>query len=151
MGQPTCGTPPPMSPNLGGRSKSDRDTLFDVLTGLLRPVAVAMEVDGPARVRLPAPDADLIRRLLGQTQGGVVRIAGAGGVLEQLAGRVLESLVAGDDQVHPQETVFPVIFLDAIHVKAAAGRGTNRSVYVAVAVEAGGRQDVVGVCTIGSR
>jgi Transposase, Mutator family len=147
MGQPTWGWARPPAPNLGGRSGSNRNTLLDVLTGLLGPAAAATEVDGPARMELAAPDAELVGRLLDQTQGGGVRLAGEGGLLEQLAGRVLESLVPRDERIHPRETSYPAIFLDAIHVKTITGRGTNRSVYVAVTVEASGRRDVVGLCT----
>jgi hypothetical protein len=148
MGQSTCGAAPPASSYRALTPRRDPDLLVDVLTGLLRPTA-PREVDGPARMSLAAPDADLIRRLLHQTLAGGGRLGGAGGVLEQLAGRVLESLASGDDRLYSPGMSSPEIFLDAIHVKTA--RGADRAVYVAVAGDASGRQDVIGLCTIGSR
>jgi transposase-like protein len=41
--------------------------------------------------------------------------------------------------------VYPVIFLDAIHVKIRDGQVANRPVYVALAVTAEGTRDILGL------
>jgi hypothetical protein len=41
--------------------------------------------------------------------------------------------------------VYPVIFIDAIHVKIRDGKVANRPIYVALAVTAEGRRDILGL------
>jgi putative transposase len=40
--------------------------------------------------------------------------------------------------------VYPVVFIDAIHVKIRDGRVTNRPIYVAVEVTCAGERDILG-------
>lgn len=51
-----------MHPNRSWRR--EQNLLLDVLAGLFGPPAVPVEVDGPARVSVAGPDADLIRLVL---------------------------------------------------------------------------------------
>jgi transposase-like protein len=48
-------------------------------------------------------------------------------------------------QNRPLDAVYPVLFLDAIHVKIRDGQVANRPVYVAVAVSVDGERDILGI------
>jgi putative transposase len=48
-------------------------------------------------------------------------------------------------QNRPLDAVYPVVFLDAIHVKIRDGQVANRPMYVAVAVTVDGERDILGV------
>ena len=43
----------------------------------------------------------------------------------------------------PLESVYPVVFIDAIHVKIRDGQVTNRPVYVAIGVTCAGERDIL--------
>jgi len=45
----------------------------------------------------------------------------------------------------PLDPVYPVIFIDAIHVKTRGGEVVNRPIYVALAVTGAGRRDILGL------
>jgi putative transposase len=45
----------------------------------------------------------------------------------------------------PLESVYPVVFIDAIHVKVRDGQVTNRPIYVAVGVTCAGERDILGL------
>ncbi|MFE3617721.1 IS256 family transposase [Streptomyces anulatus] len=48
-------------------------------------------------------------------------------------------------QNRPLDPVYPVVFLDAIHVKIRDGKVANRPIYVAMAVTVEGRRDILGL------
>jgi putative transposase len=48
-------------------------------------------------------------------------------------------------QNRPLDRVYPVVFIDAIHVKIRDGQVTNRPDYVAVGVSTGGERDILGL------
>jgi putative transposase len=48
-------------------------------------------------------------------------------------------------QNRPLDSVYPVVFLDAVHVKVRDGKVANRPVYVALAVTADGTGDILGL------
>jgi transposase-like protein len=48
-------------------------------------------------------------------------------------------------QNRPLDPVYPVIFLDAIHVKIRDGKVANRPIYVALAVTVDGTRDILGL------
>ena len=48
-------------------------------------------------------------------------------------------------QNRPLDTVYPVIFIDAIQVKIRDGQVANRPIYVAFAVTVEGRRDILGL------
>nr|WP_241032544.1 IS256 family transposase [Rhodococcus pseudokoreensis] len=50
-----------------------------------------------------------------------------------------------DWQNRPLDRVYPVIFIDAIHVKVRDGQVTNRPMYVAIGVTVNGERDILGV------
>ena len=45
----------------------------------------------------------------------------------------------------PLESVYPVVFIDAIHVKVRDGQVTNRPIYVAIGVTCAGERDILGL------
>ncbi|TWH41859.1 transposase-like protein [Rhodococcus rhodochrous J38] len=47
--------------------------------------------------------------------------------------------------VRPLDPVYPVLFIDAIHVKIRDGQVTNRPVYVAIGVTVDGHRDILGL------
>ena len=48
-------------------------------------------------------------------------------------------------QNRPLDAVYPVLFVDAIHLKVRDGQVTNRPFYVVVGVTVDGRRDVLGI------
>lgn len=48
-------------------------------------------------------------------------------------------------QNRPLDRVYPVVFIDAIHVKVRDGQVTNRPVYAAIGVSTGGERDILGL------
>ena len=63
--------------------------------------------------------------------------------ISTITDRVLERM--GEWQNRPLDPVYPVIFIDAIHVKIRDGKVANRPIYVALAVTAEGRRDILGL------
>jgi len=57
--------------------------------------------------------------------------------------RVVDTL--GEWQARPLDGVYPVVFIDAIHVKIRDGQVANRPVYVALAVTVDGGRDILGL------
>jgi putative transposase len=56
---------------------------------------------------------------------------------------VLETMV--EWQNRPLDPVYPVVFVDAIHVKIRDGQVANRPVYVAIGVSVDGERDILGL------
>jgi transposase-like protein len=56
---------------------------------------------------------------------------------------VLEAMV--EWQNRPLDGVYPVVFIDAIHVKIREGQVANRPIYVVVAVTVDGERDILGI------
>jgi putative transposase len=63
--------------------------------------------------------------------------------ISTITDRVLDTL--GDWQNRPLDPIYPVIFIDCIHVKIRDGQVANRPVYVALAVTAEGGKDILGL------
>jgi transposase-like protein len=57
--------------------------------------------------------------------------------------RVMDTL--GEWQSRPVDPVYPVVFIDAIHVKIRDGQVANRPIYVALAVTCDGGRDILGL------
>ena len=53
--------------------------------------------------------------------------------------------VMTDWQNRPLDRVYPVIFIDAVHVKTRDGQVANRPVYVAIGVTVDGERDILGL------
>ncbi|MFE0021478.1 IS256 family transposase [Amycolatopsis sp. NPDC059021] len=68
-------------------------------------------------------------------------------VLRQTISTITDKVVEGmvEWQNRPLDPVYPVIFIDAIHVKIRDGQVSNRPIYVALAVTCEGRRDILGL------
>ncbi len=63
--------------------------------------------------------------------------------ISTITDKVLDAM--GEWQNRPLDAVYPVIFLDAVHVKIRDGKVANRPVYVALAVTVDGTRDILGL------
>jgi putative transposase len=63
--------------------------------------------------------------------------------ISTITDRVLDSM--GEWQSRPLDRVYPVVFIDAIHVKIRDGQVANRPIYVALAVTVDGHRDILGM------
>ncbi|PWK80719.1 transposase-like protein [Lentzea atacamensis] len=63
--------------------------------------------------------------------------------ISTITDKVIEGMV--EWQNRPLDAVYPVIFIDAIHVKIRDGQVANRPIYVALAVTCEGRRVVLGL------
>ncbi|MEV4052720.1 IS256 family transposase [Amycolatopsis sp. NPDC049688] len=63
--------------------------------------------------------------------------------ISTITDKVIEGMV--EWQNRPLDPVYPVIFIDAIHVKIRDGKVANRPIYVALAVTCEGRRDILGL------
>jgi putative transposase len=68
-------------------------------------------------------------------------------VSRQTISTITDKVVEGmaEWQNRPLDPVYPVIFIDAIHVKIRDGKVANRPIYVALAVTCEGRRDILGL------
>ena len=63
--------------------------------------------------------------------------------ISTITDKVIEGMA--EWQNRPLDPVYPVIFIDAIHVKIRDGQVANRPIYVALAVTCEGRRDILGL------
>jgi transposase-like protein len=63
--------------------------------------------------------------------------------ISTITDKVIEGMI--EWQNRPLDPVYPVIFIDAIHVKIRDGQVANRPIYVALAVTCEGRRDILGL------
>jgi putative transposase len=63
--------------------------------------------------------------------------------ISTITDRVLDSF--GEWQNRPLDPVYPVVFIDCIHVKIRDGQVANRPIYVALAVTVDGGRDILGL------
>jgi transposase-like protein len=63
--------------------------------------------------------------------------------ISTITDKVMEGMA--EWQNRPLDPVYPVIFIDAIHVKIRDGKVANRPIYVALAVTCEGRRDILGL------
>jgi putative transposase len=63
--------------------------------------------------------------------------------IARITDRVLEELAAW--QSRPLDPVYPVVFIDAIHVKIRDGKVANRPIYTVVGVTVDGERDILGL------
>src|SRR3954465_13002873 len=82
----------------------------------------------------------------GEVQAHLAEVYGAQvsrQTISTITGKVLDAM--GEWQNRPLDAVYPVIFLDAIHVKIRDGQVANRPIYVALAVTVEGTRDILGL------
>jgi transposase-like protein len=63
--------------------------------------------------------------------------------ISTITDKVLEGMA--EWQNRPLDTVYPVIFIDAVHVKLRDGQVANRPIYLAMAVTVDGERDILGL------
>lgn len=63
--------------------------------------------------------------------------------ISRITDKVLEEMAEWCHR--PLESVYPVVFIDAIHVKVRDGQVTNRPIYVAIGVTCAGERDILGL------
>ncbi|MGH3661035.1 MAG: IS256 family transposase [Micromonosporaceae bacterium] len=63
--------------------------------------------------------------------------------ISTITDKVIESMTEWANR--PLDAVYPVIFLDAIHVKIRDGKVANRPIYIAMAVTVDGYRDILGL------
>jgi putative transposase len=63
--------------------------------------------------------------------------------ISNITDRVLAEMA--DWQNRPLDRVYPVVFIDAVHVKIRDGQVANRPIYTAVAVTTDGERDILGL------
>jgi putative transposase len=63
--------------------------------------------------------------------------------VSRITDRVVDEL--GEWQSRPLDSVYPVVFIDAIHVKIRDGKVSNRPVYSVVGVTVNGERDILGL------
>ena len=63
--------------------------------------------------------------------------------ISRITDRMLDGM--GEWQSRPLDPVYPVIFIDAIHVKIRDGNVANRPIYVALGVSCDGERDILGL------
>jgi putative transposase len=82
----------------------------------------------------------------GEISAHLAQVYGAE-VSRQTISTITDKVVEGmtEWQNRPLDPVYPVIFIDAIHVKIRDGQVANRPIYVALAVTCEGHRDILGL------
>lgn len=82
----------------------------------------------------------------GEVQAHLAEVYGAE-VSRQTISTITDKVLEGmaEWQNRPLDVVYPVVFIDAIHVKIRDGAVANRPIYVALAVTAEGRREILGL------
>ncbi|MFD7291554.1 IS256 family transposase [Streptomyces sp. NPDC059863] len=82
----------------------------------------------------------------GEVQAHLAEVHGAE-VSRQTISTITDKVLEGmaEWQSRPLDAVCPVVFIDAIHVKIRDGAVANRPIYVALAVTAEGRREILGL------
>ena len=82
----------------------------------------------------------------GEISAHLAEVYGAN-VSKQTISTITDKVIDGmtEWQNRPLDAVYPVIFLDAIHVKIRDGQVANRPIYVALAVTVDGTRDILGL------
>lgn len=101
--------------------------------------------------RLPGVDETVISLAAkglttGEVQAHLAEVYGAD-VSRQTISTITDKVLEGmaEWQSRPLDTVCPVVFIDAIHVKIRDGAVANRPIYVALAVTTEGRREILGL------
>jgi hypothetical protein len=82
----------------------------------------------------------------GEVQAHLAEVYGAE-VSRQTISTITDKVLEGmaEWQSRPLDSVYPVVFVDAIHVKIRDGAVANRPIYVALAVTTEGRREILGL------
>ena len=63
--------------------------------------------------------------------------------ISRITDKVVEEMTEWANR--PLDSVYPVVFIDAIHVKVRDGQVTNKAFYVAIGVTVDGQRDILGI------
>lgn len=82
----------------------------------------------------------------GEVSAHFAEVYGASVGKDQVS-RITEAVVAEmvEWQHRPLDRIYPVVFIDAIHVKIRDGKVANRPIYVAIGVTVNGERDILGL------
>lgn len=82
----------------------------------------------------------------GEISAHLAEVYGAD-VSRQTISTITDKVIEGMNewQNRPLDPVYPVVFIDAIHVKIRDGKVSNRPIYVALAVTCEGHRDILGL------
>ncbi len=82
----------------------------------------------------------------GEISAHLAEVYGAD-VSRQTISTITDKVIEGMNewQNRPLDSVYPVVFIDAIHVKIREGKVSNRPIYVALAVTCEGHRDILGL------
>jgi putative transposase len=82
----------------------------------------------------------------GEIQAHLVEVYGSD-VSRETISKITDAIVAEMSEwlVRPLDRVYPVIFIDAIHVKVRDGQLANRAFYTAIGVTVDGQRDILGI------
>ena len=82
----------------------------------------------------------------GEIQAHLVEVYGTE-VSRETISKITDAVLAEmtDWLVRPLERVYPVVFIDAIHVKVRDGQVANRAFYTSIGVTVDGQRDILGV------
>jgi transposase-like protein len=82
----------------------------------------------------------------GEVQAHLAEVYGAE-VSRQTISTITDKVLEGmaEWQSRPLDAVYPVVFIDAVHVKIRDGAVANRPIYVALAVTTEGRREILGL------
>jgi transposase-like protein len=82
----------------------------------------------------------------GEVQAHLVEVYGTQ-VSRETISKISDAIVdeMGEWLVRPLDRVYPVIFIDAIHVKVRDGQVANRAFYCVIGVTVDGKRDVLGI------
>jgi transposase-like protein len=82
----------------------------------------------------------------GEISAHLAEVYGAS-VSKQTISTITDSVLAGmvEWQNRPLDSVYPVVFIDCIHVKIRDGHVANRPIYMAIAVTTEGNRDILGL------
>ena len=75
--------------------------------------------------------------------GEVYGMSASKEMISTITDKALESM--NEWRTRPLDAIYPVIFVDAIHVKIRDGQVANRPIYVAIAVTADGYREILGL------
>ena len=102
---------------------------------------------GPVQVDVPRDRAGTFEpRIVAKRQRRLADVYGSEvskTTISTITDKVLDGM--GEWQNRPLDPVYPVVFIDCIHVKVRDGQVANRPIYVALAVTTEGNRDILGL------
>ena len=99
--------------------------------GSIEDIVLSLSARGMTHGAIAAPLADVYGSEVSKT------------TISTITDKVLDGML--EWQNRPLDPVYPVVFIDAIHVKVRDGQVANRPIYVALAVTTEGNRDILGL------